>query len=137
MTTSPHRQVSIEEQLAMVCEMAGRIRRSGVTPAVCEAVGTLLDSNDGPTPLVELFNWAHAKATTDPAVEQLRDDLLELLRICSRIGRHCIQPTAPSDQAVERFNRDAIADHLEAIVVRLFHESAGLRLLYLGRRSVR
>ena len=133
MTKLQHRQVNIDAQLATVRHIAVQLRVGTTVPVLAQLVTTLLDSNDGPMPLVELFNWARIKATTNSTVEQLRDDLFELLRICGHIGRHCAQVTAHSDQAVEPFDRDAIADRLDIVAARLLSESVRLRLLNTGR----
>jgi len=130
-----HQQVNIDTQLVTVREIAGQLRTSGAAPALVKVIATLLDSNDGPTALVELFNWAHEKSTTNHSVEQLRDDLMELLRICGRIGRHCTQAIFHPDQAVEPLDRVAIAKRLDFIAARLSQESARLRS-YAGRPVV-
>jgi hypothetical protein len=131
-----HRQVNIDTQLATVREIAGQLRTSGAAPALAEVIATLLGSNDGPTPLVELFNWAHEKSTTNHSVEQLRDDLMELLRICGQIGRHCTQAIFHPDLALEPFDRDALAKRLDFIAARLSQDSVRLRSLNAGRPVV-
>ena len=107
-----HQQVNIDTQLATVREIARQLRTSGAAPA-----------------LVELFNWAHEKSMTSPPVEQLRDDLIELLRICGRIGRHCTQAIFHPDQAIEPFDRDAIAKHGAWVPVLVYKVAAMLATL--------
>ena len=119
-----HRQVNIDAQLVTVRHTAEQLRAIGVAPALVDVVATRLGSNAGPTPLVELFNWAQKNAAMGPTVEQLRDDLFELLRIFCRIRRHCTQVTVHPDRAVESLDRFAIASRLDIIVARILLESA-------------
>jgi ribosomal 50S subunit-associated protein YjgA (DUF615 family) len=135
-TTLLHRQVNIDAQLATARDIAAQLRARAAAPVLAQGVAALFASNDGLAPIVELFNWAHQKTKTIPTVEQLRDDLIELLRICGQIGRHCTQATVHPEHAIEPFDGDAIADRLDVIAIRLSQESARLHSLHEVRPVV-
>jgi len=117
-----HRRVNIDKQLSAVSDMARLLRAEGAGPSLCEIVAALLESNQGPAPVVELFNWAHETAVADPTVEPLRDLLFELLRISGRIGRYYYHSEGRPDLPREPLDRCCVADCLDNIGARLTHE---------------
>lgn len=116
MLRTEHRQVSIIHELAAVREIAQNLRSpEPCAPPVRSAIAQLLESKLGPTPFVELFNWAHVQADADRGKMPLRDALYELIRLCALIGRYCRTTIDNPADPAEHFDAVAIADRLETL----------------------
>ena len=98
-------------------------------------VATLLEPNEGPTPLVELFNWAIDAAVRGPAVEPLRDALFELIRLCGRIDRYCRHAKDHPDLPREPFQGCSVAERLDDVVARLTSELKHYQVIDAHRRA--
>jgi len=111
-----HRKVTIDRELIAVREIARQLRAANpCTPAVRIEIGRLLNSELGPAPFIELFNWSHVQAQANPAIEPMRDGLYELIRLCARIQRYCTAVVEYPDSPTEWFDQAKVANQLEQL----------------------
>jgi hypothetical protein len=130
-----HRPVNVDQQLSAVGELSRLLRAQAAVPKLAEIVATLLEPNEGPTPLVELFNWAHEAAVAAPTIEPLRDALFELLRLCGQIDRYCCDAKVHPDLPREPFNGCSVAERLDDVVARLKSELKCCHAINAHRRA--
>jgi hypothetical protein len=122
-----HRPVSIGTELVLIRDVASLLRNGNSDSILRDRFSGLLESRiDAPAPLIELFNWTHAAASKDRALESSRDTLYELITLCSRVNRRCIVRMDYPDVPVEPLNELGTADRLEFLVDKLLNEGGSL-----------
>jgi len=117
----------IEEQLGMVRQLTMALRGATMIRDVGVDGAALVSKINGTVTFVQLFNQAERYANSDPTLDTIRDDLLELVLILRRLNRLCDDVTNHTDAAIEPIDGTETASRLKMLVDRLDQNLVRLR----------